>query len=448
MYNCVWKDSDSKSIKMNFPPYYYNLKDTINNNSEKVSHDEIKMNPEFTYYIPNLNFNPNFETDFEMNTGSELNNISDLSMSSLNLILSPNSRSQNPSFWPEIPEYNLSFGIHTQSAIKIAKGIATGCLYLKQRGIFHLNLKPTNILIEEDLSVKLADFGHCLLEASFYPNDSIYLDILGNKKVTTNTDSNSSLDFPNLNCSSIENEFSFLNQVSSSPRLSDDRILNYLPPEVLKTNSPLLEPARLYLENKFERCQSIDSYSIGAILWEMINGQPPFGGLGNLQVQAYVGYSGATLDLNPVKDSLLFSNISLIQGLVSRCCGFSKLSHILHFKEIIGHSKKRLMTSSIQFPQSCSSSSSSSSSSQSLSSSSSSSFHPTSSSTLNVQNNTNIELQVNKVSWENSYPKRISIVQILKELKAIERMVSSKGVTSSSKIPPTLNFSLTNYYHL
>lgn len=417
MYNCVWRDSDPKSIKMSFPPYHHHSREALRTDSGRGSHKQVKVDLRLRHFVPSLDLNPCPGADSKVT-------------SSLNLLLNTNPKNNNTSFWPKIPEYNASFGIHTQNAIKIAKGIVTGCLYLKQRGLFHLNLKPSNILVEDDLSVKLTDFGHSLLEASFYPPEQGNLEATPRRKVQGNINSSQSWDFglPNENLASIESEFSFLNGVSTSPRLTDGRILNYLPPEVLKTNSPLLEPAKLYLENRFEQCQSIDSYSIGTIIWEMINGQPPFAGLGNLQIQAYVGHSGATLDLSPTKDSLQFSNVSIIQGLISRCCGFTSSLHSLHLQDLERHSSKPRATF-LSF--------------SSFSSSSSSSSY----STL-FQNDASISAQGNRNNRNNSYLRRICIPQILKELKAMEKMVSSPTRTERSRDTPLPSDSLLSDHNI
>ncbi|KAL6868106.1 hypothetical protein ACP4OV_014951 [Aristida adscensionis] len=42
---------------------------------------------------------------------------------------------------------------------KVVKGICEGLEYLHQRGIFHLDLKPANILLDQEMLPKIADFG-------------------------------------------------------------------------------------------------------------------------------------------------------------------------------------------------------------------------------------------------------------------------------------------------
>ncbi|KAJ1611085.1 Ser/Thr protein kinase [Cryptosporidium canis] len=367
----------------------YNLADTARVRADTGSNGEVLTDHSHRQFGPNSGLSTDPGSRAGMNAGLEE------SLSDLADLVDASSGGQDTFAWPQIPEYNHSFGIHTHNAIKIAKGVAAGCLYLKQRGLFHLNLKPSNILVEEDLSVKLADFGHCLLEASFYPPGENGLDTTFSK--SNPVDGEKSLE-------SFVTEYEVLSDAPESPRRTNEGVLNYLPPEVLQSNSPLLEPAKLWLENKLERCQSIDSYSIGAVIWEMINGQPPFAGLGSLQIQAFVGYFGATLDLRPAKDPLQLSNVSLIQGLISKCCGLTRSLHSSHSRGLHEPSPSPLTTSLPSPPNHPQSSFSSSSSS---SSSSYSGLIP-----------------ANKRETGDSDLRRIPLTQIMKELKAIEVMVS------------------------
>ena len=41
----------------------------------------------------------------------------------------------------------------------ITKGICEGLHYLHENGIVHLDLKPANILLNDDMVPKIADFG-------------------------------------------------------------------------------------------------------------------------------------------------------------------------------------------------------------------------------------------------------------------------------------------------
>ena len=50
-------------------------------------------------------------------------------------------------------------GLRWHSRYKIIKGICDGLKYLHGERIFHLDLKPSNILLDKDMVSKIADFG-------------------------------------------------------------------------------------------------------------------------------------------------------------------------------------------------------------------------------------------------------------------------------------------------
>ena len=50
-------------------------------------------------------------------------------------------------------------GLQWQVCYKIIKGICLGLQYLHERHIIHLDLKPDNILLDDDMMPKIADFG-------------------------------------------------------------------------------------------------------------------------------------------------------------------------------------------------------------------------------------------------------------------------------------------------
>ncbi|KAL6864711.1 hypothetical protein ACP4OV_015862 [Aristida adscensionis] len=55
--------------------------------------------------------------------------------------------------------YDEFSGFSWTARYKIIKGICLGLEYLHQRRIFHLDLKPANILLDQDMLPKIADFG-------------------------------------------------------------------------------------------------------------------------------------------------------------------------------------------------------------------------------------------------------------------------------------------------
>ena len=50
-------------------------------------------------------------------------------------------------------------GLRWHNRYKIIKGICDGLKYLHGERIFHLDLKPSNILLDKDMVPKIADFG-------------------------------------------------------------------------------------------------------------------------------------------------------------------------------------------------------------------------------------------------------------------------------------------------
>jgi len=50
-------------------------------------------------------------------------------------------------------------GLRWHNRYKIIKGICDGLKYLHGEKIFHLDLKPSNILLDKDMVPKIADFG-------------------------------------------------------------------------------------------------------------------------------------------------------------------------------------------------------------------------------------------------------------------------------------------------
>ncbi|XP_037465543.1 uncharacterized protein LOC119337485 isoform X3 [Triticum dicoccoides] len=53
-----------------------------------------------------------------------------------------------------------SAGLEWRERYKIIKGICEGLTYLHHNNILHLDLKPGNVLMDEDMLPKIADFGH------------------------------------------------------------------------------------------------------------------------------------------------------------------------------------------------------------------------------------------------------------------------------------------------
>lgn len=49
--------------------------------------------------------------------------------------------------------------INWSSRFKVIQGIAQGLHYLHEKGVLHLDLKPSNILLDSHMNARINDFG-------------------------------------------------------------------------------------------------------------------------------------------------------------------------------------------------------------------------------------------------------------------------------------------------
>ncbi|XP_029951475.1 receptor-interacting serine/threonine-protein kinase 3-like [Salarias fasciatus] len=115
-------------------------------------------------------------------------------------------------------------------ALRIVHEVALGMNFLHSKDIVHQDLKPSNVLLTDDLRVKLADFG--------------------------------------------------LSRVSTSVLITSEKTaetggtLAYMPPEAF---DPKYEPVRAF-----------DRYSYGILLWSIFNGKEPYKGRPDVLVKLWV----------------------------------------------------------------------------------------------------------------------------------------------------------------
>ena len=59
-----------------------------------------------------------------------------------------------------------SGGVHWSSRLQLIQGIAEGIHYLHGQHIVHMDLKPSNILLDANMNAKITDFGvsHMLID--------------------------------------------------------------------------------------------------------------------------------------------------------------------------------------------------------------------------------------------------------------------------------------------
>eukprot|EP00922_Rhytidocystis_sp_ex-Travisia-forbesii_P050057 GHVS01074482.1.p1 GENE.GHVS01074482.1~~GHVS01074482.1.p1 ORF type:complete len:587 (-),score=106.61 GHVS01074482.1:199-1959(-) len=136
--------------------------------------------------------------------------------------------------------------MNVQLVLKLARGISLGCAYLRQRQLDHLDLKSSNVLLDESLNVKLTDFGLASVEECFDP---------------------------------IKNR-PMVEQLPNTPLPDNLRSYNWTAPEALRQRT------------SFGLDTRSDVYSFGVVLWEMLTCLLPFDGFTNAQILGAVGFGG------------------------------------------------------------------------------------------------------------------------------------------------------------
>lgn len=95
--------------------------------------------------------------------------------------------------------YNNNINIKT--AIKIMYEITLAILFLHTHNIIHNDIKPENIIIKNDLTVKLIDFGSAIdLNNNINKIDKSYTKIYASPELLLNNDLNFGLDMWSLGC--------------------------------------------------------------------------------------------------------------------------------------------------------------------------------------------------------------------------------------------------------
>lgn len=106
-------------------------------------------------------------------------------------------------------------------AFRLAHEVALGMNFLHSKNLMHQDLKPSNVLLNDDLKAKLADFGLCRVSTS----------VSGKNKETAGGDGGS---------------------------------YKYMPPEAFNIS--------------YEPVRSFDYYSYGILLWSILTGKEPYSG--------------------------------------------------------------------------------------------------------------------------------------------------------------------------
>jgi hypothetical protein len=166
--------------------------------------------------------------------------------------------------------------LSAQNILHLAKGVAVGCAYLRKQGFSHKNLKPSNVLIDGAIDVKLTDYSVKEFNELFHSK------------------------------STCTRQFAACN-------------LLYVAPESLRVSTPFL-PYGLDTRS--------DVFSFGVLLQHMITGKRPYEGLSASQVRLLVGYGGYR---EPVVHS---DTLRAVGRLIERCTEQDPSSRI-NFERLI-----------------------------------------------------------------------------------------------------------------
>ncbi len=129
--------------------------------------------------------------------------------------------------------------LSSQNILHLAKGVAVACAYLRKQGFAHKNMKPSNVMIDGVIDVKLTDYFVREFNALFHPSTCV--------------------------------------------RQFNPNNLLYLAPESLRSSSPFC-PYGIDARS--------DVFSFGVLLQQMITGRKPYDGLSASQIRLLVGYGG------------------------------------------------------------------------------------------------------------------------------------------------------------
>ncbi|OTN65076.1 Uncharacterized protein PKNOH_S120122800, partial [Plasmodium knowlesi] len=200
--------------------------------------------------------------------------------------------------------------LSVQRILKITtRDVTLACSYLEKHLSHPLNLKPTNILLDEALNAKITDFGICEIEKCLdtnidhsyvvYPNGLTTFDVvLADRNVQKMEFSRNDLSDV-LRVHDYEDKLHLysVQRIVASPSSAYPSVSFWTPPEILRgqRGKPFYA----------------DVYALGIVLWEMLTRSVPFNYPFKSHLVASVGYAKEELNYNNIPDP--------IQGLIKSC---------------------------------------------------------------------------------------------------------------------------------
>ncbi|SOV15356.1 protein kinase, putative [Plasmodium sp. gorilla clade G2] len=203
--------------------------------------------------------------------------------------------------------------LSVQKIMKIITDVTLACTYLEKEKMSPINLKPTNILLDDSLNAKISDFGISQIEECLDMNIDYSYIVSSNSVIKINKKEYEEKNAKKMKIVKKKNNdllylydhnnnvYKYNTQyIDVSTDSSYPSIFYWTPPEILRGKK----------NKKFYS----DIYAFGIILWQMLSNDIPFNYPFASHIMAAVGYANEELSFNNIPVSIQ----SLIKACVNR----------------------------------------------------------------------------------------------------------------------------------